>query len=134
MVGVAAALVLTVSIHAAGATGVRIALSATVEMQCGWPGPRVEVVFPAAERMPAQIAPAAVLVDGKRPASVTRSGRTISISIARPGGVMCDVIGPGRLHVVFTQAAHLGNPTRAGHYRLAVRHGAETASGAFSIR
>ena len=133
MAGLAPVLV-ALSSSLAGATPVAVDLDAGLKLQCGWPGPRVEVVFPAAERMPAQIAPAAVLVDGKHPAGVTGSGRTISISIARPGGVMCDVIGPGRVHLVFTRAAHLGNPVRAGRYRLVIRHGAETESGAFSIR
>lgn len=133
MTGLAPVLV-ALSSSLVGATPVAVDLHAEFEMQCGWPGPRVTVVFPDAERMPARISPAAVLVDGRQPAGITRAGHAISISIARPGGVMCDAIGPGRVHVVFTRAAQLGNPSRAGRYQLVVHHGAETASGAFNIR
>lgn len=134
MLGAALALAITLSTHAAGATPAAVGLRAGYDMQCGWPGPRIEVVFPAAERLPARISRAAVLVNGKPPAAVARSGNVVSLTIARPSGAMCDVIGPGVVRVVFTRAADIGNPRRAGSYRIAVRHGTEAVSGAFSIR
>lgn len=135
MPGVVSALALTVALssHAAGAT-TQVGLRAGYDMQCGWPGPRIEVVFPAAERLPARMARRSVLVDGKPAASVTRAGHTVALTIAAPSGVMCDSIGPGMVRILFTRAAHIGNPRRAGRYRLTVRHGTEAASGAFSIR
>lgn len=135
MPGGVSALVLTIALssHAAGAP-VQIGLGGTYDMQCGWPGPRIEVMFPPAERLPARIARTSVLVDDKPPATVTRSGQTVSLTIARPSGVMCDAIGPGVARIVFTRAAHIVNPRHAGLYRLSVRHGTELASGVFSIR
>lgn len=135
MPGVVSALALTIALssHAAGAQ-VQIAVRATYDMQCGWPGPRIEVVLPSAERLPARITRTSVLVDGKPPAAVARSGQTVSLTVARPSGAMCDAIGPGVVRVVFTRAANLGNPRRVGRYRLTVRHGNEMMSGAFSIR
>ncbi|HUZ99382.1 MAG TPA: hypothetical protein VMU74_08480 [Gaiellaceae bacterium] len=135
MPGVVSALALTIALssHAAGAQ-VQIAVRATYDMQCGWPGPRIEVVLPSAERLPARITRTSVLVDGKPPAAVARSGQTVSLTIVRPSGAMCDVIGPGVARIVFTHAAHIGNPGRTGRYRLSVRHGSEAVSGAFSIR
>lgn len=118
----------------AGATPVAISVRTEYAMQCGWPGPRIEVVFPAAERLPARIAPAAVRMNGKPPAAVARSGSTVTLTIARPSGVMCDAIGPGTARIVFARAARIGNPRRGGRYRLTVRHGGQSATGAFSIR
>jgi hypothetical protein len=119
----ALALVIALSSHAAGAHA-RLSLRATFELQCGWPGPSLVVTFPA------RVAPTAVLVDGKAPGRVTRSGSTVTLTVSRPQ-VLCDSIGPGAVRVVFTD---LRNPARSGRYRLALRHGGQTASGAFSIR
>jgi hypothetical protein len=132
MAGVIAA-VLVLSSYAAGHTPISVEVRAGFELQCGWPGPRIDVVFPAEERLPAKVERTAVRVDGKPPAAVSRSGRTISLTIARPAGVMCNAIGPARVHILFTRDAHIGNPAHAGTYRLAVRHAPETVSGAFSI-
>lgn len=129
-----APVVIALSSSLAGAAPVAITVHAGYAMQCGWPGPRIEIVFPAAERLPARIAPAAVRVNGRPPAAAARSDSTVTLTIARPSGVMCDAIGPGTARIVFTRAARIGNPRRAGRYRLTVRHGGETVSGAFSIR
>lgn len=112
----------------------RLTLKATFELQCGWPGPSLAVRFPAGERLPATIAPAAVLVNGIAPASVARSGDTVTLTLAQPPGPMCLVIGPGEARVVFTRGARIENPRRAGRYPIAVRHGGESASAAFRIR
>jgi hypothetical protein len=126
-------LAIAVSSHAAAARPVAVALRTTMSLQCGWPGPALDVVFPAAERLPNAIPRSAVLIDGERPAAVTRSGRTVSLSVARPQ-VLCDAIGPATVRVTFTRAAGLGNPTRADAYAITVGHGAEAARGTFAVR
>jgi len=102
-------------------------------LQCGWPGPVLDVVFPAAERLPNAIPRSTVLVDGKGPAAIARSGRTVSISVARPQ-VLCDAIGPASISVTFERASGLGNPKRAGAYAITVGHGAQVARGSFGVR
>jgi hypothetical protein len=124
---------IALSSHAAAARPVAIELRTTISLQCGWPGPTLDVVFPAAERLPHAIPRSAVLVDGEQPAAVTRSGRRVSLSVTRPQ-VLCDAIGPGAVRVTFTRAAGLGNPTRAGDYAITLGHGAQAARGSFAIR
>lgn len=118
----------------AGARPVDVVLTLRYTMQCGWPGPSIAVTFPAAERLPSRVATSSVLVNGKRPATVSLSGRTISIGIARPGAVMCDVIGPGTARIDFTRAAALGNPSATGTYAVAARHGPVSLRASFTIR
>lgn len=126
--------VIALSSVLAGATPVAITVHAGYAMQCGWPGPRIVIVFPAAERLPARIGPDTVRVNGKPAAAARRSGSAVTLTIARPRGAMCDSIGPATVGIVFTRAARIGNPRRSGRYRLTVRHGDEAVSGAFSIR
>lgn len=114
----------------AGARPMQLTLTERAELQCGriGPGPIV-VTLPAGERMPARISPDAVSVNGAAPAAVTRDGRAVSLTPARPPGVICDVIGPGTVTVRFRRAAGLGNPGKPGLYTvtLKVRGQAETA-------
>jgi len=131
-VSTALALLVALSTHTS-ASPVQLSLRATLELQCGWPGPSVVVTFPAAEGLPARIAPASVLVDGRHPASVERRGRSVTLGVARPGGVMCDSIGPSVVRIVFARAAGLRNPDRRGTYALRATHGASTATGTFTV-
>lgn len=135
MTGIAPALALAVmlSAHAQGAP-VQMSLRATFQLQCGWPGPEVSVTFPARDRLPVRLGATGIFVDGKAPAAFSRIGRTVTFAIARPAGAMCDAIGPGVVRIVFTRVSRLRNPPVAGRYPISVRHGRETASGAFSIR
>jgi hypothetical protein len=126
-------LAITLSSHAAAARPVAVELRATISLQCSWPGPELDVVFPSAERLPKTIARAAVRVDGILPGAITRSGRTVSLSLARPQ-VLCDAIGPAAVRVTFTRAAGLGNPQRAGSYVITLGHGAQVARGSFDTR
>ena len=103
------------------------------QLQCGQAiGPPLAVTFPAAERVPRTISSNTVRVNGKPPASVTVSGRQLTIRISRPE-VLCDVIGPGTIAIAFTRAANLGNPPRAGTYRVSVRRGTQNVDGTFAI-
>ena len=125
---------ITLSNYGAAARPVAITVRARYEMQCGWPGPTIAVTFPTAERMPSSIPPQTVLVNGKKPVAVTLNGRTVLIGIARPSGVMCDVIGPGTATIVFTRAAGIGNPKARGVYSVSVQRGKLVLGTSFRIR
>jgi hypothetical protein len=130
----AVALMVSLSNHRAGVDPVVVSLRMTYEMRCGWPGPGLVVVFPAAEHLPATVPRSAVLVNGKPAAGVAHSGRQLSIAIPPPAGVQCDVIAPGTATVVFTRTAGLGNPRWPGTYSLSARHGTLVLRAAFAIR
>lgn len=125
---------IALSSYSAAARPVAIVLKLHYEMQCGWPGPAVAVTFPIAERMPPSVPQQAVLVNGKEPATAALSGRTVSLTIARPTGVMCDVIGPGTATIEFTRAAGLGNPRTRGVYPVMVQRGKLVLRTSFRIR
>ena len=119
----------------AGARPVALGLVLSYEMQCGYPGPGpVTVRFPAREHVPPAIPASSVLVAGKPAPGVSVSGRTVTVTLAPPPPVMCDVIGPGRLTIEFTRAAGLGNPAQPGTYRIAATRGTASFSAPFTIR
>jgi hypothetical protein len=120
----------TASPSGAGARPAALTVRLSYEMQCGYPGPGPIIVrLPAGERVPATIAPSALLVNGKPAPGVHVAGRAVSIDLPPRPAIMCDVIGPGTAKVVFTRAAGLGNPTRAGSYTVTVtRRGTSSAA------
>lgn len=119
----------------AGARPVALTLKLTYEMQCGYPGPGpVLIDFPKQERVPGVLASSRVLVDGHRARAVGVSGHTVSVGLAPPPQIMCDVIGPGRLTILFTRAAGFGNPVRAGRYTITATRGTSAFSARFTIR
>jgi len=114
---------------------VTVRLVLAYQMQCGYPGPGpLVVVFPAGERLPARMPASAVLLDGRAAPAVGVSGHSVRIGFRAPPQVMCDVLTIGRLEVVFTRDARLGNPPRAGGYRLGVTKGVSSAAAPFAIR
>lgn len=126
---------ITLSSNRAGANGVAVTLHVTYEMQCGWPGPGPLVVtFPAAERLPATIAPAHVLLNGRAAPKVTRAGRSMSVAVPARSGMTCMVIGPGKVTIAFTHAAGLGNPRTRGVYPVSVQRGKLVLHTSFRIR
>jgi hypothetical protein len=123
------------STHRAAARPVGVTLLLRYGMQCAWPGKGpLQVLFPAALRVPAKIPPAAVLLDGKPAASVVRSGRRVLLALPPRPAVLCDVIAPGTLKVEFTRAATLGNPSAPGTYVLRVRKGSLALDAKIVIR
>jgi len=127
---------LAVSVPAtAGARRVTLKLTMRYEMQCGWPGAGPLVVsLPAAMRVvPHSITRAVVSLDGKPPATVSVSGRVIVFTLPPRRGVTCMEIGPGALTVVFAPAAGIGNPAKAGTYRIAVRIGAHSFTARLTV-
>ncbi len=125
----------SLSSNRAGANNVAVTLHLTYEMQCGWPGPGPLVVtFPAAERLPASIPVSAVLLNGNPGPKVTRSGRSVSVTVPPRKGVTCMVIGPGKATIEFTHAAGLGNPRTRGVYPISVQRGKLVLRTSFPIR
>jgi hypothetical protein len=114
----------------AGARPAALTVRLSYQMQCGYPGPGPIVVrLPAGERVPATIVPSSLLVNGRPAPGVHVTGRAVSIELPSRPTIMCDVIGPGTATVVFTRAADLGNPARAGSYTVTVtRQGSSSAA------
>ena len=105
----------------AGARPVTVKLTVRTELQCGrLVGGTVAVRLPAAASVPRSISRNAALIGGRPSAGVTISGRTLTIAVPQPRGVICTVIGPGQAVVTLTRRAGLGNPARAGRYVVAV--------------
>lgn len=128
------ALTAVASPQGAGARPVQLTLTGRAELQCGRVGPGpVVVTLPAGERMPATIPAAAVSVNGTTPAAVTRNGRAVSLTLPRPRGVICDVIGPGTVTVSFRRAAALGNPAKPGLYTVTLKVGGQTETGRLRV-
>jgi hypothetical protein len=112
----------TASSHSAGAHHVRLAMTLRYRMQCNYPGAGPLVVtFPKALKVPKQLAGGAVQLAGK-PIAATVEGRQVTVAIKPPSGVLCGMVGPGLLKLVFTRKANLANPTRPGSYRFAATH------------
>ena len=119
----------------AGARPVALVVSLHTELQCGkLRGRALGLTFPAAARLPRTVSASAIAVDGKQPSSVTLAKRTLSITMAPPAGVICNVIAPGTATILVSRAARLGNPAAAGTYPLVVHYGAETLRATLTIR
>ena len=126
---------LTVSLSSprAGARGVVLKLKFTTQLQCGRPiGPPITVTLPASERVPRTISRNAILVSGAAPDSVSLFGHAVVMKIGRPE-VICDVIGPGPVTILFLPKARLGNPVKAGTYLVTVARGTEKLRGTFTV-
>lgn len=132
--GLAHAATVTLSSNRAGADPVALTLELEYEMQCGYPGPGpVLITLPAAERLPGTLARTSVRVDGRPAVAVSVTGHTVSVGLAPEPRIMCDVIGPGRLTVLFTSAAHLGNPSRPETYVVEATRGGASFSAGFAL-
>jgi hypothetical protein len=111
----------------AGARPVALVVSLHTELQCGkLRGGSLALTFPAGARLPRTIPASAIAVQGKQPASVKLANRTLSITLAPPAGLMCNVIGPGTAKIIVLRTAKLGNPASAGVYKLGVHYGTQT--------
>jgi hypothetical protein len=119
----------------AGARPVVLTLRLHYEMQCGWPGPgSLAFRFPAG-MLPARLPAGTVLVDGKAAPTSTSSAapRDVAVGLPPRPQIMCDVIGPGTVTVVFTRAARSGNPKTPGSYLLRGSHAADSFTGRLAI-
>jgi hypothetical protein len=122
-----------ISPHTAAAPRALITLSASYEMQCGWPGPGpLSVRFPAGMVLPARFAAGSAIVNG-RPVTPSRTKGVVAVPLPKRPQIMCDAIGPGRLTVTFTRGARIGTPKATGSYVVRATHGSETLAGRFSV-
>jgi len=118
----------------AGAKPVSLLVSLHTELQCGkLRAGLLAVTFPSGFALPATVGPSAVLVDGAKPAKVSLTGRTLSITMPLRTGITCMVIAPGTAKILVTKAAQLGNPSAAGAYVLGVRYRTEQLKAKLTI-
>jgi hypothetical protein len=124
----------SVSSRRAGERPVALTLTLRYEMQCGYPGSGTLIVkLPAQEQLPASFAAGSALLDGKRAGVTLAAGKELRVALPARPGVMCDVIGPGKLTLVLTKVARLGNPARAGTYSVTASVGSRTFHAALAI-
>jgi hypothetical protein len=118
-----------------GARPIVLTLRVHYEMQCSWPGPgSLQFRFPAG-MLPTRLPAGAVLVNGKAASTATSSAspRDVAVGLPPRPQIMCDVIGPGTVTVVFTRAARIGNPKAPGSYLLRGSHAADRFTGRLAI-
>jgi len=124
----------TASPHTANAHRVRLAMTLRYRMQCNYPGAGPLVVtFPKALGVPKQLPAGAVQLAGK-PIAAKVDGRQVTVTIKPPTGVLCGIVGPGLLKLVFTRKANLANPSRPGSYRFTATHTPHTFTAKLVIR
>jgi hypothetical protein len=102
---------------------VALTIDLNYAMPCGNPGQTLTVQLPASMKVPPEIAPAAVRVNGVVPTTITTRGSTLRIAIATKQWIRCDVLGMGRLSVVIGAGAGLANPSSPGIYSFPVAIG-----------
>ena len=108
--------------HSVGAHRVRLTLTLRYQMQCNYPGAGPLVVtFPSALKLPKGFGTHSVKLAGKSVVA-TRKGRHVTVTVPPPSGVLCGLVGPGSVKLVFTRKAKLANPARPGSYRFTARH------------
>ena len=125
----------TLSNNRVGARPIVMTLALQTELQCGHLfGGTLVVRLPAGERVPKAIPAKAVLISGLPSRGVSVSGHELTVQVPRPTGVMCAVLGPGTAKIVLTRAAGLGNPARAGSYRVSLTRAGDQLQARFTIR
>ncbi len=124
----------TASPRTAGAHGVRLRVTLHYEMQCNYPGAGPLVVtFPAALKLPKQLADGSVLL-GESPVAATVDGHQVTVTVPPHKGILCTMVGPGSLKLTFTQAAKLRNPAHKGSYRFTATHSRRDFSATLAIQ
>jgi hypothetical protein len=56
------------------------------------------------------------------------------VTVPPPKGILCTMLGPGSVTLVFTRAAKLRNPARAGSYRFTATHAEHTFRARFAVK
>jgi hypothetical protein len=110
----------TAAAMAAGSSAVNVNVTA-FPIVCGQARGVVTVAFPPAVRVPLDISPTAIRLNSTVPGRVVVSGRTVTIRLPLPKGIMCHSIVLAPLTIHFTGGAGL----RVGTAKTAVvTHGA----------
>jgi hypothetical protein len=124
----------TLSTDQPGARPVALTLAVQVPLVCGRPVGTTTVTLPTAADVPSSIAPGAVRVNTFPARKLSVSGSTVTIAGPALKGIMCHTVSEGIMRVVFTRAAGIGNPDRAGSYAVTVKHGLDAQRGTIVIR
>ena len=125
----------TLSSTKAGARSVRLAIKLPAVLQCGYPrGGAVVVTLPQASRVPHAIGRTAVKVNGKLAGSVAVVRRSVTVTMPRPAGMLCDSMTDGTMLVAIGAGAKLGNPPKAGMYRIQIKRGPASYAAPITIR
>ncbi|MBV8064639.1 MAG: hypothetical protein JOY73_03865 [Actinobacteria bacterium] len=120
----------------AGAAAQPVQLTVTIktELQCGRiRAGSILVTLPSAMRLGASIPRDSVTLNGAAPASMAVTGHIVALKVAPKPGIICDVIGPGVIRIVFARSAGLGNPMDAGSYAVTVHSGTVSGTAHLSI-
>lgn len=117
-----------------GARPVQLSLTFRTMLQCGSAAGVWNVTLPAAAHVPSSVDAGAVLVNRRAASKVAVDANRISVTVARSGGILCDIVAPGKVTLVFTRSAALGNPAHAGRYGLTVAHARTSLRGMLKIR
>jgi len=123
----------TLSSHTAAARQVRVTVVLRYEQQCGYPG-AAPVVLTLPGHVPATVPAAAVLVNDKPARKVSVRGHNITVTMPPRPQILCDSITLGRLTLVVTQGAALGNPAAAGSYLVQAHKGSLAFSSRIAIK
>ena len=100
------------------------------------------LLFPARERDGSvphrgrqlkQFAPGTVKLAGKAVAA-SIAAHNVTVTVPPPKGVLCSMLGPGSVTLVFTTAAGLRNPARPGSYRFRATHARHTFSARLAVK
>ena len=117
-----------------GAKPARLRISLHLELRCARPGPAAIVVsLPSAWHVPRDVSRGAVWIDRTHPRALTVSGHTLTLQPVAPTG-SCTVMAPGRITLKFTRAAKLGNPRKAGQYKIHASLGTQMFSARVAIK
>ena len=124
----------TVSNAKAGMRPVTLTLQLHYEMQCGNPGTGyLRVKLPAQAQLPATLPTNSALLNGRRVSPTLTATKQLRVALPPRPGVMCDVIGPGTLTFVVTKAANIGNPAKAGRYKVAAWSSSKAFATTYSV-
>lgn len=113
----------TVSNRHAGARPVALTLAlGSFPLVCGRPSGTLVVRLPTAMKLPPSIPTQAVRLDHAAAGATSVRAHVVTIGAAMPHGITCDVVTLGKLELVFTRSAGLGNPSAPGRYAIVVQH------------
>ena len=73
--------------------------------------------LPTAMKLPPSIPTQAVRLDHAAAGATSVRAHVVTIGAAMPHGITCDVVTLGKLELVFTRSAGLGNPERSRQVR-----------------
>jgi hypothetical protein len=117
----------------AGAHPVALTLSFAGTLVCGHVRGATTVTMPQAADVPSTLAAVDVTINGKRAGKVSVHDSTITVMPPAVTGMSCHSIVLGTVHLGFTRAAGIGNPSTGGTYAVVVHRGGQVLRGTLTI-